>query len=388
MNPIDHRKTHVIVWPEHITQCFAPCLDSRIKPQSVTFLFPEDKTSQVKTAAKQFEVRGIKTDFVSFENAWDIGYVRGRVSKFIERADSHEMLLNMSGNASALSLGAYKVFYDNRLPIFTVNPDNDHVVWMCPEGQLSIDLEDRIDLTTYLKLHGYDVAAPVQRSAIPECRRRLGQVLVSSQGRFSRAVHDLNWLSVKAESTLISPPISEGVKERDAFQELIECYRELNLLEVSGNRIEFRDEDARNFASGGWLEEYVYSELRGLSGRKGIQDLARGIEFSVEVNGQKISNELDVAFLANNRLYFFECKTVKMNNTKDGFKKQNSFLYKLNSLKSVIGGKHAQAMLLSYKMMGKRQQERARVMGLEIAVSNDLVEIKSRVKSWMENHSQ
>jgi len=101
----------------------------------------------------------------------------------------------------------------------------------------------------------------------------------------------------------------------------------------------------------------------------------------VQKNDYPICNELDVVFLSNNRLYSIECKTTKMS---ENYSKQNSFLYKFNSLKASIGGKRSRAMLLSYKPMGYRQQERAEVMGLETYCGNEVAWTKRRVQEWIQ----
>ena len=374
-------RIHVIIWPEYPIRYFAPSFDSRIKPQTVYFVFPASKTSEVEAARSIFSDRGIKTFLYPFKKVWDLAAVRSQAESLVKSMDSTDLILNLSSPSCPLTLGVYEVFRQKGLSIFTVNSEKDRLVWLSPEAKQSFDLEDHLDLQTYLKLYGFVVSKEIQRTPIPTGQRRLGKILTESPTRFDRSIHDLNWLSTEAKDSLLSPSINGAVSARESFQELLHLFGELNLLQVSNNQIEFPDEEARRFVSGGWLEDYVYSELRGLSGTGGLQDVARGVEFLVQKNGQPIRNELDVVFLSNNRLYFIECKTTKMN---ANHRKQNDFLYKLNSLKASIGGKRSRAMLLSYKPMGQRQRERAEVMGLEICCGNDVSKIKRWVQEWIQ----
>jgi hypothetical protein len=269
------------------------------------------------------------------------------------------------------------------LPIFTVDSENDHVVWIQPAEQATFDIEDRIDVETYLELQGFQTEGTSDRTPVAKEHRIYGQTLANSIEKFGKALLALNWLSTKAEGNLTSPPIEAHISSHEPFQELMSQLQKIGLLAISGNRLDFASEEAREYVGGGWLEEHVYSELRSLCGKKGIQDLVRGIHFYKHVNGQTIRNELDIALLADNRLYFIECKSSKMGNTGEGFKKQNQFLYKLHSLKHSLGGRDAQAMLLSYKAIGNRQQERARAMGVEICHGHGVRDIKRTVVEWL-----
>ncbi|MGH8499507.1 MAG: Card1-like endonuclease domain-containing protein, partial [Methylococcales bacterium] len=59
-----------------------------------------------------------------------------------------------------------------------------------------------------------------------------------------------------------------------------------------------------------------------------IQDIGRGLEPVRSRGKSDAANELDVVFLAENRLYVIECKTGNFNESEKG----DSALYKLNTL--------------------------------------------------------
>ncbi len=80
------------------------------------------------------------------------------------------------------------------------------------------------------------------------------------------------------------------------------------------------------YLTGGWFEEYIYHHIQCLN----LDDVKTG--FWIE--NSKVTNEIDVAFTKDNRLYFIECKTSLK--TSEGHI-ANETLYKIDSLSNLMG---------------------------------------------------
>ena len=85
-------------------------------------------------------------------------------------------------------------------------------------------------------------------------------------------------------------------------------------LKRQGEQILVATEAARSFANGGWIEHHVYQSVSQVTGDLAIRDKAANLQVLGD-SGQP--NEIDVAFMARNRLFMVECKTARMNHEGD-----------------------------------------------------------------------
>lgn len=153
------------------------------------------------------------------------------------------------------------------------------------------------------------------------------------------------------------------------------------LLTFSGDQLQFADERSRAFVNGVWLEEFVFSEINKLRNKlPEIQDVARSVEVQWNFGKSKVSNELDVVFLANNQLYIIECKT---RNFSEQPKNSTNTLYKLDALVTKIGGQTAKGMVASYGQFNDYNKERAALMDLKLCEGENLLEVGLYVTDWI-----
>jgi hypothetical protein len=144
----------------------------------------------------------------------------------------------------------------------------------------------------------------------------------------------------------------------------------------------FSNDDARYFVNGGWLEHYVYAVLLNIRQQiPEIQDIAQTITVTRETRGQIITNELDVAFLCNNHLHVIECKTRLLDRPSSQI--STNILYKLDSLKEMLGGLYGQGMVVSYKTMSAADKHRAADMGIKVCDGYHLKNLRSQLIQWI-----
>ena len=134
----------------------------------------------------------------------------------------------------------------------------------------------------------------------------------------------------------------------------------------------------------GWLEQYVYSLVQELKREHPIiQDIGRGLEVSREGSRGPIRNELDVAFLADNRLHVIECKTRRFDEEATAGGAGAEALYKLDALSNLFGGFRARSMLVSYQPLSHHVLDRAGDYGILTCAGGELHRLKEKLAAWL-----
>jgi hypothetical protein len=96
-----------------------------------------------------------------------------------------------------------------------------------------------------------------------------------------------------------------------------------------------------------------------------------------------VRNELDVAFIARNRLFVIECKTARMVDGGGGGAKANDTLFKLSEICRRVGGLGTRAMLASYRRLGKAEQRLADALGVRVVAGGELARLNERLREWV-----
>ena len=236
-------------------------------------------------------------------------------------------------------------------------------------GQIS----SKLKLADYLGVHGFSLKPKESSNIFNDKTRQVLQELITFQSVFSDAVGKLNSLAEKAKKTL-STPITEQDRTPN-LDKLLDNFQKVGLLSVSGDTLRFPDEEARSFVNGGWLEDYVFDIVSELP----LQNCQKNCEvFKQSQFASK--NEIDVAFMAKDRLYLIECKT--RNFARDEEIGQNT-LYKLDSLLPDLGGLNARGMLVSYRKLDDATRKRAKDNNIEVIEANDLKGLKKLISKWI-----
>lgn len=96
-------------------------------------------------------------------------------------------------------------------------------------------------------------------------------------------------------------------------------------------------------------------------------------------------NELDLVFIASNRLYIVECKTGKMTE-KDfasGSEPVASIIYKADSLGDRVGGIFTISMLCSLEQLPPAHARRAATPGVKIVAGQNIKNLRKIIIEWI-----
>jgi len=373
MNPMINIATHLCLVSDQPTPNITPILDKRFKPDTVLLLISPEKQQQAEWLKQVMQCSGVRVSFWPIDDAMDIEHIRDQIFEILDK-HGDSIALNATGGTKPMSIAAYEVFRGLNLPIFYVHPERDRVIWMYPTDHPAFDIEDRIRLPQFLQTHGVQ-SESINRTAIPKALRELTCVLIRDIDCFSKALGTLNYLAFQASISL-SANLPDDKRGWKRLRSLLDLFEKVNLLEVTQNTVQFRDEAARFFVNGGWLEHHVFAVIQKIrSSNTHIHDLAQGLEVIRGV----VRNELDVAFLCDNKLHLIECKTKQ-------FKQGSSdVVYKLDALTDALGGLHASSMLISFQPLKKADINRAKQAHIHVCAGRDIQQLDTMIHAWITN---
>lgn len=400
-----HIHTHLFLAHGDVISNIALVNDPDFCPKEVYLLGTENNVYEVNRLIKLFEGKDVKIHIWPLNDPENINEARERVFEFITRPEAvRDIALNVTGGTKPMSLGAFEIFRDAGKPIYYFPKDQDDVVWLHRDDWKSYDLADTIKLSAYFTAHGKKLISR-EENRIPQTLCDLTNTIVSDVENYSNPITYMNKLATDAcLNNLLSKPIDVYNHKNGHFKKLIDLFRARNLLDMTrGKEILFTSEEARRYANGVWLEQHVYNVLYNLRSKmKIIQDLARNVEIrwdqeedpfeGLEINwgieGDLVKNELDVALLADNRLYIIECKTVNYENNRyksEDDEKAAGVLYKMKALKDCLGGARTHAMLVSYHALPNYAKKRAKDFDIDICCADEINGIENVFKRWISN---
>lgn len=367
---------HLVLISAQSIPNITPILDERFRPDQVIMLLSESMSTQADHLEQVYRPRGIKVSRWPIDDAWDIGHIRKRVTDLLGEYKDSDIALNATCGTKLMSIGAYEVFLSAKKPIFYIHPEKDHLIWMHPEDEPSVDLRDKIKLKEYFLSYGATHVNESYKEEVSLDIRKLTQEIINNIKLYAPELSTLNRYARKS-NTLRSETIAS--QQSDAFWQLVALFQQAELLESRNVQLIFKDEASRFLVNGGWLEMYTYACCLNLQERLGIQDIACGVSVHRLTKGRSSSNELDIALLKDNRLYLLECKTGNITKNSKGA----DTLYKLDSIKGSLAGIQAKSMLVSFNPIKADTLGRAKEYNIEICCSEDLKNLEKRITSWL-----
>lgn len=249
--------------------------------------------------------------------------------------------------------------------------------WYQPKDRPNTMLTNRVKLKDFLTAHGLSLVK-TDSQIHPEWRPLIDEMMHGFD-LFKKVISNLNAISTSesAQKKLVSE-INSNYSNPN-LDKLLDLFEQHNLITLEGTKINFASEEARFFCAGGWLEEHTYHVVRQLMSKT---DKIKEVEHSVKVKSIKerntnVKNELDVAVLANNRLFIMECKTYK---TKGENHVQES-LYKLLAISKQIGGLLGKGMLISLNDLSEENKERAKLYGIDVISGEKIKNLSQNLRN-------
>lgn len=370
------KSVHVCLVSEQPNPNLVPLIDQSMEVDEVILCHTQKTRPQAQWLQATLRDFQIGSELVELNAVNDIAVLRDQFQAlFEERLQEGELRLvcNVTGGTKPMSLALFETAYLTEMDgsqAYYMDLNNT-LSWLIPQDREMLQLQDRIKLSHFLKVRGFELAPSDAKDLRPT--KPLCVWIAASVNRFTGALTQLNYLAMSARKN--NQLRSEVVRGSEALDTLVDELVDYGLVQRSDGCLVFRDENARFFCNGGWLEEYVYHCLRELAAKKGIKDTL----LSVEVIQDTVRNELDVMALVNNRVLMFECKTFKT----DSSNEVNKSLYKLGELTNKIGGRTAQGVFVSLNEVKAVNRERAKQSNIKVIAGAQLATLKQTLDALL-----
>ncbi|MEN9481187.1 MAG: hypothetical protein RLZZ298_2582 [Pseudomonadota bacterium] len=369
---------HVLLVSAQAAPNLLPALDPALKPKEAILLVTKKMATRATALENVLREASVKVTRVALDDEHDFSALEKILLDLAANRDGEDIALNVTGGTKLMALAAQSVAQAAAWRVFYVDVDTDEVIWLGKETHRK-KLAAQLRLPHYLRGYGFRLEEGIERPAADHRHNELLQTLVSQVGSLEAALGQLNYLVQLAEDNKrLNIDLNAEQQDSRSLEALLRNFETAGVLSVKGHKIQFASEQDRSFTKGGWLEHHTYRTISALHGELGIRDKAANL---VVVDESGVKNELDIAFLAKNRLFIVECKTARMDSARAG--KANDTLFKLSEICRRVGGLGTRGMLASYRQLGDAEKKLAKALNIEVVTGIELNRLDEKLKRWV-----
>lgn len=382
--------THICLVSQQAAPNLLPALDPALKPQKAVLIITDKMRRQAEYLAAVLKESGIAVEQLHLADEQNLPQMQDELTELASRLDGQRATLNITGGTKLMSVAAQSVADVAGWDMFYVDVDTDHIIWLGKPGHASrppAALAQQLRLSHYLRSYGYTLADKPQRPTPGKVQQEVTQFLATHAGSLQDAITTLNALAQQAENQdHLSVQMTPWQSDSRSLDVLLREFEKAGALSVQGDRITFTSRADRDFVKGGWLELHAFNAVNIVTGPLGIRDKAVNLEVLNDTSRTK--HELDIAFMARNRLFVIECKTARIdkpqgNGGQISAPKANDTLFKLAANCNNIGGLGARGMLVSYRKLREAELQLARALGIAVVAGNEIARLPERLKAWV-----
>ncbi|HAS6308340.1 TPA: DUF1887 family protein [Vibrio vulnificus] len=373
---------HVGIIDQDPVRLVTPLLDLRTVSTHIVFIGDESQRDMYQRLHSVLAQRDITSELFVIPSVVDTRLIKQSIQTLAEdlKSRGEDVKLNASCGLRHRLLSVYEVFRTYHWPIFVVEPNSDKLCWLYPDGREDSQVEDRITVADYLTIFGArgefnEVELPPQ---LDQKLHELGERWASHALELGPGLATLNYLATTCrKEQKLDVELSEKQQGYRELNMLLADLGEAQIATYENGILTFANEDARRFSNGEWLETLVHSTVKQIQDdMPTIQDHSLNVQVYRQLGEREVRNELDVASVVNNKLHIIECKTKGMRDDGD------DTLYKLESLRDLLGGLQARAMLVSFRPLRHNDITRAEDLGLALIGPDELKDLKKHLTDW------
>lgn len=390
-------KVQICLVSEQAAANILPALDATLKPDCVLLVVSaamSKRANHLQSVLKENSIQKVEQFKLNDETSFH--KMEEDLLELADRWDGNEITLNITGGTKLMALAAQSVAHTSDWRIFYLDANTDTITWL-PNQKVSEKmpppciLQDYLRLPHYLKSYGFDLSKKPDRINPTPAQKRATEFIVQNAAHLENAISILNALAQDAENrSSLQVQMSSFRSLPNEFFQLLNYFSDAQVLTRQGDNIAFSNTAGRDFVKGGWLEFHVIDAIHYLTRPLKIRDKAIGLE--VVENSSQTKNELDIAFLVNNRLHVIECKTGRIDKPHGNKQnatppKANDTLFKLSANCRRIGGLATRGMLISYRKLGHAERQLADALGIFVVAGSDLARLPEKITNWVKSKS-
>lgn len=373
---------HVGIIDQDPVRLITPLFDKRTISRHIVFIGDKSQENMYLRLNSVLATRDITSEFFEIPSVVSTSLIKESIQVLAAdlKARGEEVKLNASCGLRHRLLSVYEVFRTYHWPIFVVEPFSDKLCWLYPDGKDEAQVQDHIKIKDYLTIFG--ARSEFNEQEIPEQLdaklHDLGVRWASNALELGPGLATLNYLATTCrKEQKLDVGLTEKQQSYRELDMLIQDLVETELATYDKGILTFESEDARRFSNGEWLENLVHSTVKQIQQEiPTIQDRSLNVQVYRQLGEREVRNELDVATVVNNKLHIIECKTKGMRDDGD------DTLYKLESLRDLLGGLQARAMLVSFRPLRHNDITRAEDLGLALIGPDELKNLKHYLTTW------
>jgi hypothetical protein len=346
-----------------------PFLSPDIDCKNLLLLVTEQikQKGTVKNITDTLKPRGILVNCKELaSSSW--GAVQHALEDELKNHAGKVLAFNANGGTKPMTLAAYEYCFNESIPLFYV--DGNRFDWLYKAGEqelTDIAITQSLSIDNFLLSHGYKIIT----NEPPLNTAKLKEMVADWVSQdFRPQIRELNNIAGRGNEHKLRVELENHEKDKcKEVYDLLENLEDNSLLKIKGDYIQFASEEARFFANGGWYELHLFKLLETINANHfdGKGKVLAGIKLtpnnSLKSPNEKVKNEIDVAYILNNRLYLFECKT---SNLSKKLGRADEAIYKLGTLLKNIGGLNAKGFIVSYHPIIEIDKERAELLDINI----------------------
>lgn len=369
---------HVLLVSAQAAPNLLPALDPDLKPKAAILLVSHKMKPRATALEDVLNEAGVATSRVMLDNEHDFSQLENALLELAAKHAGERIALNVTGGTKLMALAAQSVALAADWSVFYVDVDTDEVIWLGKEPRRK-KLSAALRLPHYLRAYGFRLENGADRPQPSHRHNELLQTLIAQTGSLEAPLGQLNFLAQDAEDNrCLTVTLNAQQQDSRGLEALLRNFETAGILAVKDGTLRFADEQDCGFAKGGWLEHHVYRVVSALHGELELRDKAANL---VVVDESGVKNELDVAFMAKNRLFVIECKTARMD--RDRSAKANDTLFKLAEVCRRVGGLGTRAMLASYRPLADSERRLAKALSIELVCGGELARLDERLRRWV-----
>jgi hypothetical protein len=370
-------KTQIMLVSAQAAPNLLAAADAELKPERAALVVSEPMQPRADALGKVLSEMGIEVAQHRLRDEHDPRAVEADLLDWFSPLQGEDVYLNLTGGTKVMALAALAVAEAAGWHRFYVDVDTDHVVWLGRDAPPARKLNESVRLRHYLAAYGIAIDGELRRREPDSAQREYLQELLLYYDEYLNALPPLNHALQRAEDRrALGVDLTEAEADSISLARLLELARRLGMASLEGRRLTIRDEAARDFLKGGWLEQHAFDAVVQLQGALGVRD--RAVNLRVRHGG--VVNELDVAFLYRNRLHVIECKTGDPR--ADDGARANEALFKLAENARRLGGLATRGMFVSYRPLREAELRLARLLQIEVVHGRDVARLRDRLRTW------
>ncbi len=355
-----------------------PALDARYRPARVVLVVSNDSMAQrAAWLGRVLDRHGLPHETVRLTAPDDFAAMLADFRAIVTRHP--DAALNATGGKKTMTLAAFRAFAEAGRPAFYVERDN-RLQWLEPAGDAHIPLATVLSLDDLLTAHGQEIVD--KRTRIDPRVPALAALLMDDPDQQkAAALTELGYFGAD-EMKEIRP--KDGAPFDKRHRALLDTLQRMGFVRQQGKSWLCAKSDAALLA-GAWLEQHTWHVIHELPPKLGVRDTCHGLRLA-SASHPDVKNEIDVAFVRDNRLYLIECKALKPQGPARDRKKNKGiadFIYTLESVRK-SGGLAARAALLTWGTQpGPSDAARAEDNGIRILAGATLNNLELALATWV-----